>query len=241
MAIIAEHDALNLKTTGYRHYTRDFERRMIDKILKGELARLNDITIDQINFNKLADEPLRSLKNNMICIVTLLGRAVIDAGAEAEKSFSIGDSYINRLERLNDAESVRLLVIDMVGHYAKLLRDERLKNYSLPIMRAIRYIHSHLYETCSTRDIARHLGLHTNYLSALFRKETGVTLTAYIKRLKLEEAKRLLLAGETRVMEIAEMLGYNSVSYFSKDFTKWVGSSPKRYAAGAKPPETGGG
>jgi AraC-like DNA-binding protein len=239
MTTVAEYDAFNLKTTGYRHYTREFECRMIDKVLRGETEHLEDITAEQINYNKLADAPLRSLKNNVICMVTLIGRSAIDAGADAEKCFSVGDSYINRLERMNDAESIRQLVIDFVRHYSKLVRDGVLRNYSLPIMRAIRYIHSHIYAVCTVRDIARHLGLHTNYLSVLFRKETGITLTSYIKRLKLEEAKRLLSVGEKRVTEIAEMLGYSSLAYFSKDFSAAVGCSPKQYACNAKRTRTG--
>jgi AraC-like DNA-binding protein len=96
-------------------------------------------------------------------------------------------------------------------------------------MRAIRYIHNHIYETCTIKELAEHLGLHANYLSALFRKEVGITPTAYIKHLRLEEAKQLLTNGEDSVTEIAEMLGYSSVSYFSKDFKQFTGRSPKKW------------
>jgi AraC-like DNA-binding protein len=117
----------------------------------------------------------------------------------------------------------------MVQHYSKLVREERLKKYSLPVMRAIRYLHNHIYETFTIKGLAEHLGLHANYLSALFHKEVGIPPMAYMKQLRLEEAKQLLASGENSVTEIAEMLGYSSVSYFSKDFKKVTGCSPKRY------------
>ncbi|MDR0852096.1 MAG: hypothetical protein LBN36_06340, partial [Clostridiales Family XIII bacterium] len=112
MSIIAERYALHYKTIGYHHYSREFEKKGIDQILKGELEQLSKLSVENLNVNTLADDPLRSLKNNMICMVTVIGRAVIDAGCDAEKSFAIGDSYIIRAERQTDIESVVTLGIE---------------------------------------------------------------------------------------------------------------------------------
>jgi YesN/AraC family two-component response regulator len=238
MALTTEREVYELRTAGYRHHSREHELKLIHSILRGELGFLDHVTPDDFNTNVLAPDPLRSLKNNVICAIAILSRAVIDAGAEPEKGFAIEFSYINRVENQSTAKAVTELTVDMVRHFSRLYREERLKNYSVPVMRAIRYIHSNLLEPFNVRDIAAALNLHPNYLTALFHKEAGLTLTAYIKRLKLEEAKRLLLESWNSITEVAEILGYSSVSYFSKDFHRANGCSPKQFVAANKwPPE----
>jgi AraC-like DNA-binding protein len=227
----AEREVKKMKTAGYRHLSREFEQYAVDLILKNDLRFLDELTVEMINTYPLAADPLRSLKNNVICVVTVLCRAVIDVGAEPEKCFALSDYYINALEEKADAREVRELTVELVRHYAALVQEEAIRSFSLPVTRAIRYVRGHLFEPCSVKQLAFTLRLHPNYLSRLFKAETGTSLTAYIKARKMGEAKRLLLNGGHRVTEIAEMLGYGSLSYFSKDFRKYYGSSPTRFVS----------
>jgi AraC-like DNA-binding protein len=82
-------------------------------------------------------------------------------------------------------------------------------------------------------DVANAVKVHPSYLSSLFRTETGVPMTQYIRDKKMEEARNLLRTSSSSVSEIAEMLGYNSLSYFVKVFHRVNGCSPREYAAGA--------
>jgi AraC-like DNA-binding protein len=158
-------------------------------------------------------------------------------GVEPEKCYALSDYYINELEEKTDAQAVRDLAVELARHYSALVQEENVRSFSLPVTRAVRYVHGHLFEPCSVKKIASILNLHPNYLSRIFKSEVGVSLTAYIKTRKLNEAKNLLVNSEYNITEIAEMMGYGSLSYFSKDFRKNYGSSPTRFVATRKKPK----
>lgn len=226
---IAEWEVKKMKMAGYHHLSREFEQYYVDLIIKNELGFLDEMTAETINTYQLASNSLRSLKNNVICVVTVLCRAVIDVGVESEKCYALSDYYINALEEKKDAQEVCDMTMELARHYAALVQEERVRSFSLPVTRAIRYIHGHLFERCSVKTVASALKLHPNYISRLFKSEAGVSFTEYVKARKLDEAKNLLLNSEYSITEIAEMLGYGSLSYFSKDFRKNCGSSPRQF------------
>ncbi|MFI3257477.1 MAG: helix-turn-helix transcriptional regulator, partial [Spirochaetales bacterium] len=67
------------------------------------------------------------------------------------------------------------------------------------------------------------------YISGLFKKETGITYGAYIKKIRMEEAKRCLEQTNMKIFEIAFRVGYSDFGYFSKVFKSYTGFSPKDY------------
>jgi len=77
--------------------------------------------------------------------------------------------------------------------------------------------------------VAAAVKVHPGYLSALFKAETGISLTQYVRDKKITEAKNMLREADYSVSEIAEMLGFNSLSYFSKVFRQVSALSPREY------------
>jgi len=91
------------------------------------------------------------------------------------------------------------------------------------------YIQGHLHQELSRDDIARCVYRNPAYLSRLFRKETGLSLSDYIVQVKIERAKRLLAETNDKISHIAESLGYVHFSYFAKLFRKMTGVTPQDY------------
>ncbi|GGF66558.1 hypothetical protein GCM10010912_09440 [Paenibacillus albidus] len=77
--------------------------------------------------------------------------------------------------------------------------------------------------------IAEEVYLTPNYISLIFKKETGETLTDYLTRIRLGKAKELLQTTDLKVMEISEKVGYENPHYFSTVFKKNVGVHPLKY------------
>lgn len=227
-ALQAKREMHNVLISGYDHYSREDERHLLGKLLKGDLEVLEAYASTQF---VLASQPLRSTKNSLICLVAVVCRYAADIGADDKRCFVLSDYYINEIEKIEGPDQVRTLVTDMLTNYRDLVQQGMIKTYSLPIQRTIRYLYEHLYEGCNLETIAGALKLHPTYLSRLFKVEVGMNLTTYVRRQKMEEAKKLLLNTDYSISEIAEMLGYNSLSYFSKVFTAFFNANPRKFAA----------
>lgn len=103
---------------------------------------------------------------------------------------------------------------------------------ALHVERAKEYVQDH-YSNSNLRvgDIARHLYLNENYLSAEFAKKSGMSIVEYITAVRLIQAKALMDGGELNIGKVAEKVGYLDANYFSKCFKKRYGMSPRRYLA----------
>lgn len=91
------------------------------------------------------------------------------------------------------------------------------------------FIEQHYSRDISLGDVADDLGMNAIYLSQLFKRETGSTFSAYLTRVRINHAIRLLRTGEYKIYEVSEMVGYQTVQYFSKVFKKETGKNPKDY------------
>ncbi len=77
--------------------------------------------------------------------------------------------------------------------------------------------------------VARHAGLSESHFCRVFKESTGLTLTDYVNRRRIEWAKKELLKPEVRVSEIAFQIGYQSLSQFNRSFARFTGSSPTHF------------
>jgi len=98
--------------------------------------------------------------------------------------------------------------------------------------KARRFIHSKaLTEEFGMPDIARACGVSTAHLSRVFHESTGLTVTEYIARFRVEHASTLLQRHEHSITEIAFLSGFQSISQFNRTFKKVTGSAPSRMRA----------
>lgn len=92
--------------------------------------------------------------------------------------------------------------------------------------RLMNYIDTHIYSIEHLEDVAETFNYSYGYLSGLFKRTTGKTVSQYFQHRKMETAKVLVLEKKKKISEIAEMLGYSLYS-FSKAFKAAYGVSPK--------------
>lgn len=97
------------------------------------------------------------------------------------------------------------------------------------VLKAQKYVQTHLCEKISLTEVAAHLHLNSSYFSRMYKKETGEGFVEYVTRLKMEKAIELLNQSIKSVEQIAYELGFESKSYFLKIFKRFYGLSPKSY------------
>jgi AraC-like DNA-binding protein len=99
---------------------------------------------------------------------------------------------------------------------------------------AVDYIHANYMRKISARDIAAAIHVSVSFLSHNFRRETGLSLNAYLVRYRLEKALWLLDKTDHKTAAIAEMTGFTSSHYFYRAFKKHYKMSPRQYLSHAE-------
>ena len=94
----------------------------------------------------------------------------------------------------------------------------------------LRYLENNYLERITIEELCFLFGTNKTTLSKDFRRLTGNTVMGYLARLRLRRAKALLREGKRSVTEIAELLGFSSVHYFTRFFRKHENMSPSEYA-----------
>ena len=103
------------------------------------------------------------------------------------------------------------------------------KELSQRIFKAVVFIQQHYNEPISLEQIAMEANLNPEYLSRVFKEETGYNYSAFLSNIRLKKAEYLLINTVEKVQNIAEMVGYSNVSYFSTIFKKKYGVNPYEF------------
>ena len=97
------------------------------------------------------------------------------------------------------------------------------------IEKAKDHIENYYYQNITLNNLSDILYIHPNYLSRLFKDETGQNFSKYLMNVRVDVAKKLLSNRKLRIHQIAEMVGYGSTKYFVKVFKESTGFLPKDY------------
>ena len=132
------------------------------------------------------------------------------------------------LKPLNEAELKELInkAIYNINQNSRQAGHVNAVNYSLPVRLACEYIDKNYQEDINLNKISNYVSLSKNYFCNIFKKETGMTIWDYLIRIRMEEAKKMLLETEQKTYEISERVGYDDPSYFGRLFKKYTGFTP---------------
>ena len=113
-------------------------------------------------------------------------------------------------------------------------KSKRELKYSPHVRKCVSYISKNLNKKITVASVAAELGLSADYISHLFRKETGTALGSYIMKRRLEAARTLLWEGAD-ISQVCDALCFCSKSHFTAVFKKEYGTTPGEFAAAVKP------
>lgn len=214
------------------HTSFEFETKMISYVKNGDMDGLLSFFSHASpgQSGKIGENYLRQLKNIFIVTATLVSRAAIAGGLPAEEALTLSDDYIRHSEKYMTPEHINNLQHHMVLDYTSQVYDlNHGKGYSKVIRDTITYLRDHITENIRIEVLAEHVFLSRSQLSVRFKDETGMTITEYIRNLKIKKAQEFLSSTEKTPLEISTYLGFSSQSHFQKVFKELTGMTPKEY------------
>lgn len=207
------------------------ENALLDAVSKGMVnkAELMIATPSQTRPEQRISDPIRSFKNYTIILNTLLRKAAEKGGVHPLHIDTVSSDFAKRIELINSIASGGELQREMVKSYATLVRNHSVKAFTPPVKQIILHIEHDLTADLSLKKFAQMLNINPSYLSALFKKETGLTLTDFVNKKRMERAAELLSGTSLQIQTVAQQCGILDVNYFTKTFKKFSGQTPTAY------------
>lgn len=219
---------LNMQMLEARYQFENELMRAVSLGLTHKAERIMN-SFSELSFSRRLADPVRNLKNYAIIMNTLFRKAAEQGGVHPLYLDKTSSSFARKIEEITSTPAAQQLMEDIFKSYCRLVKNHSTKNYSLPVQRAIIYIDENLRGDLSLSTLARIQSINASYLSTLFKKETGSTITDYVNQKRIQLATKMLGTTKLQVQTIAQHCGYQDINYFSKIFKKYTNMTPLEY------------
>lgn len=227
---LSEHDNLtwNSKLIEARYA---YENEFLFAVTQGNYPKAKHLIsqVNSIQFDQRNADPIRDMKNYCIIINTLFRKSVERGGVHPIHIDSVSSEFAKKIELRSTLEEIQKLIYEMVKVYCQLVNKYSVKDYSPTVQKVIVMIESNLASDLTLSELAATLNINASYLSTVFKKETGKTVTGYVNEKRIELAQELLKTTNLQIQTIAQYCGIVDVHYFTRLFKKLSGVSPKQY------------
>lgn len=209
----------------------DLERKLMQAVSQGQTHKAEMLLgqFQNIQIEKRNSDSLRNKKNYSIILNTILRKAAESGAVHPLHIDTLSSRFAKKIESAVSISAVSAIDKEMVHKYCLLVKNHSMKGYSLLVRKVLTRIDSDLTADLSLHTQAELLNVNSSYLSTLFKKETGVTLTDYVNKKRVDHAIFLLNTTNMQIQSIAQYCGIPDVNYFTKTFKKYIGKTPKEY------------
>ena len=233
VGVQVETSTLDNRRNAFRHHSTQYENLLLASIRKGDPVRLEknlrDHPMDGAPGVLSRGDPLRSIRNSMICLIALATRAAVEGGLHYEYAFTISDECIQRIEETATQEETFRIGMAALRELAVRVRDVAENGCSPEVERCRAHMFRNLYGEVHTEELARIAGMSEARLMARFREETGQTPHQWMIRERIREAQRLLRTSADSITDISIALNFHDVSHFCRTFRRVTGVSPAQW------------
>ena len=211
------------------------EQDMYEMVATGNTERLNtrEAEAPDLYLDMIGDFALRNRKKieyMVVITITLARRAAVEGGMDYLLSCDLSDIYLKELENCKDTDEMLDVLNLAVRDYTirvKEIREKESRNQYVEYCKT--WINRTITQPFDREKLANELGLEANYMSTMFRKETGMTLSQYRLNTRLHASANMLQYSDCKIADIAERFEFGSASNYGKYFKKKYGMTPKEY------------
>lgn len=213
-----------------------YENELMQAVTQGQTHKADMLmsAFSRLSFERRLADPVRNLKNYAIIMNTLMRKAAEQGGVHPLYLDSTSSEFARRIEEIKSASAGLELMNEIYRGYCRLVKRHSTKDYSPPVQKAIIQIDADLSADLGLKSLAEAQNINASYLSALFKKETGQTITDYVSQKRVRLALQLLSSTRLQIQTIAQHCGIPDVNYFTKIFKKYIGKTPKQFRQDSK-------
>lgn len=207
-------------------YIREGDRAMVEKFFA--LAEQAGTRV-----GKLSENELRQAQYHAVVLSYQASRAAIDGGMFEAEAYQRVDTFVQRIDKETSVQKVLAMTLQVILEWTQAVANVRYRQELSPSIRNCQeYIFENLNSKITLDQLAKVSGFSVPYLSAVFKKEVGQTISAYILDLKIKTAQEMLLTSRRTSKNIAFLLNFSSQSYFIHCFKRITGVTPRQFREG---------
>lgn len=226
-----------LAEKGLQNYAENVTRRfeLMDAVLQSvreanEYQAVHSVRArNEIAVPGRIEDELTEWKYELIQMKALLIQTLRELGVMDLLLDGIHLEFTRRIDAAKSAEECKALSEEMVRRFIGMNPDKRAGNYSMLVQKIMLAVEMDLSQSLTLQYFADSLSVNSSYLSNLFRKEVGMTITDYVTNHRILHAADLLLTSKQPVKTIAKQVGFADVQYFSRVFKKKLGKTPSQF------------
>ena len=214
------------------HISMEKEFDFYRSIARGDIKVLEEKNMEdpEEGMGVLSRNALRNRKYHLIILIAMITRFCIEAGLDSEEGYTLSDMFIRRVDEERDEQNLQRIKREAITAFINIMHEyEKEKITALPVVKGMDFIQKHLTENITSRDVAVAVHSNPDYLSKLFKKETGLTLGQYILNRKCHAACYMLKNSQASITDISSFFGFASASYFIARFKSVMGVTPESY------------
>ena len=221
------------RETGKTHTSFDYELLLFRAIQNGDVEGVK--TSLQLYQNSgliighMSNNVTREIHYWAVSTIAVAIHYAILGGLDESEAYQLSDAYILEIDNMTSMENCIHFLLEKAIELVTMVREHKIPQcYSALVNRCIHLIHINLHDRLKIQDLATRLHVSRDYLSHVFKQETGSSLHQYILDQKLEEAKSMLALGKS-IYETSYTLCFCNESHFIQLFKKKYLITPKEY------------
>jgi two-component system response regulator YesN len=219
-----------VETRSSKIYALEKEQELVTKVRNGDwdgtYRALNELLADIL---QKYPGNIQEIKTRALELLVVMSRAAVEGGANLKKLLTLNSRYINEMMRLENIEDLCLWLLKITQKFVDCVDEgDDIKNLQV-IQKAAEYMKNNFTEKLTIDDISQAVYLSPCYLSKIFKQELGCTIMEFLTKVRIEEAKKLLKNPRYNIMQVANEIGFEDPSYFTKVFKRSEGVTPSQY------------
>ncbi len=208
------------------------EKAIMEAIARGDKEEIKKYTnnmSDPYLDKRIPESPIRGYKNLLIVLNTLCRIAAKNGGVHPIYIHSISEKFAILIERAPNLPYLNDLRKMMLEEYCDFVIEYSTREYSAIVKKAVNYIKLHFESPLTLQGIAETIHVNPSHLSRKFKEDTGMSLIDFLNLCRIEAAKIYLKSNTSSITDIAFIVGFNDVNYFSRVFKKVIGLTPSQF------------